>query len=182
MSMSSNRLAGIERQLAIGQPRSLILPEQPLHITDFVTNEDFLDKSLFPRQATVLKVMALDEENLTAYDYAVIDEWTSGFDVGGDSDNPVWSGRCGTPGDLLARLGWNRAHRRKYFHHIELLLGRRGSKNFLASLFIAWVVWNLISAEDPHQRFGIDLTKRLTAMVFAGKKTRPSRTSYGTSR
>jgi hypothetical protein len=170
MSLSPNRLAGIERQLAVGKPRALILPEQPQHITDFITNEEFLDKTLFPRQATVMKLMALDEENLTAYDYKVIAEWTSGFAVGGDSDNPAWNGRCGTPGDLLTRLGWNRAHRRRYFHHIELLLGRRGSKNFLASLFIAWVVWKLISAEDPHEKFGIDLTKRLTALVFAGKK------------
>jgi hypothetical protein len=67
-------------------------------------------------------------------------------------------------------MDWNIAEGRQYFHQVELLLGRRGSKNYLAGLFMAWVVWQLVSKQDPHQRYGIDPTKRLTGLVFAGKK------------
>lgn len=170
MSISRTRLATLERRTAPAPVPTRTAVDQPLHIIDFVTNPAFLGKPLFPRQATVLKLLALDRHNLTAYDYFVIDEWARGFEVTATSDQATWAGQSGTPGDILERLDWNIAQGRQYFHQVELLLGRRGSKNYLAGLFMAWVVWQLISREDPHQRYGIDPTKRLTGLVFAGKK------------
>lgn len=67
-------------------------------------------------------------------------------------------------------MRWNIEEGRDFFRQTELLLGRRGSKNYLGMLFMAWVLWRLISDEDPHERFGVDRSKVLTGLVFAGKK------------
>ncbi len=170
MANPTNRLTALERKLRPPTPPHLALPDQPLNIIDFATNERFLNKVVFPRQGTVLKIMSLAEDLLTEYDLAVIAEWEEGFQRTGDVDDAAWSGTRGTPGDLLRRMGWNREQRRKWFHQIELLLGRRGSKNFIVSIFMAWVIWRLISQDDPHEVYGIDPLKRLSALVFAGKK------------
>jgi hypothetical protein len=170
MATYTHRLSAVEQHLRGDDPASWETPEQPLNIIDFATNERYLNKSLFPRQATVLKIMALAEELFTAYDWRVISEWEGGFRLTGYADGTAWAGTLGTPGDLLKRMGWNRARRRRWFHQIELLFGRRGSKNFLVTIFMAWVLWQLISHDDPHETFGIDPLKRISALVFAGKK------------
>lgn len=170
MATYNHRLSAVEQHLRGDDPASWETPEQPLNIIDFATSERYLNKSLFPRQATVLKIMALAEELFTAYDWKVISEWEGGFRLTGDADGTAWAGTRGTPGDLLKRMGWNRARRRRWFHQIELLFGRRGSKNFLVTIFMAWVLWQFISQDDPHEIYGIDPLKRISALVFAGKK------------
>jgi hypothetical protein len=170
MTTSTIRLTSLERKLRPPAPAERFIAEQPLNIIHFAASDRYLNKSLFPRQATALKVFTLAEELLTDYDLDVIAEWEAGFVRTGDRDDAAWSGSCGTTGDLMERLRWNRAQNRKWFPQIELLLGRRGSKNFLVSVLMAWVLWHLISGEDPHERYGIDPLKRLSGLVFAGKK------------
>jgi hypothetical protein len=170
MASYDHRLSAVEQHLRGVEHVSWEPPEQPLSIIHFAVSEHFLNKSLFPRQGTALKVMALAEDLLTEYDHRVIAEWESGFSLADSSDGTQWSGTRGTPADLLKRLGWNRARRRRWFPQIELLFGRRGSKNFLVTIFMAWVLWQFISKEDPHETYGIDPLKRISGLVFAGKK------------
>lgn len=51
MNPTARRISQIEQRLAQTQRRPLVLPDQPLHFIDFITNPRFLDKPLFPGRA-----------------------------------------------------------------------------------------------------------------------------------
>jgi hypothetical protein len=167
--ISAQRLEAAHRRVrrAPSAPVALAEPENVIH---FATSDEFLGLPLFPRQATLLKVATLSRWLLTAFDHRVIAGWQAGFSLVEDGDDARWEGVEGTPGDLLERMDWCEAHGLLWFREILLLVGRRGSKGYLGAILGAWVLWNLLSKENPHRRFGIDPGKRLTFLVFAGKK------------
>lgn len=168
MTMSRQQLERTKRSLT---PTKTEHPEvaQPLNVVHFATGKEFLGKYLYPVQVTILKVMCLAVELFTEFDRERIAEWCAGFTLA-DQDSDAWQGTEGTPGDLLERIDWCVNEGRPWFREVLLLIGRRGGKNHLAAIFAAWVLWNLITLEDPHRRYGIDSAKRLTFLVFAGKR------------
>lgn len=88
-------------------------------IIDFATHRSFCRKKLYPRQRTLLKLIYLEEENFSDYDRAVIAEWTKGF----QSHRPE-----GVQPDVMDRVHHLKARGYTHFPHVELILGRRGSK------------------------------------------------------
>lgn len=88
-------------------------------IIDFATHKSFCGKKLYPRQRTLLKLIKLETENFSDYDRAVIEEWTKGF----VSHRPE-----GVQPDVLERVEHLKARGYTHFPHVELILGRRGSK------------------------------------------------------
>ncbi len=71
-STSRTRIASIEQKVPEPPSRHVLLPDQPHGILDFVSNPVFLGKTLFPCQGTVLKVLGLERDNLTAYDASYV--------------------------------------------------------------------------------------------------------------
>lgn len=150
-------------------------------IIEFVTGKEWLDRGdiLYPRQATLLKVMFLEIDNLTEYDLKVIDEWSKGFVLPKDpvrsldpNQEPVmkYVGDWGCQPDVLERMQWLIDHGYRWFKHVLAVLGRRSGKGYVGALAGAYVLWNYIQAGDTRQFYGIDRDKRLACQVFAGKK------------
>lgn len=149
--------------------------ERPVDIMEFVLSDRWLNRpNLYPRQATLLKLITLQEETFTQFDYDVLGEWGEGFRLTDTPpDETVWkfSGDWGVQPDALDRLRYLRdVENRPWFRTILNVSGRRSGKGHLGAILGAWVLWHYISTGDPRSNFGVDPDKRLSCQVFAGKK------------
>lgn len=162
----------------------IVVPElpQPDDIIEFVVSDRFLDKGyqLYPRQATLLKVIFLNKEALTDYDYDVLGEWAEGFRMPdpdrwlaehaqGD-DHFHFEGMHGIQPDWEDRMDALIAEGRPWFREVDAVIGRRGSKGYMGGICAARVLYHHMSYGDPQEHFGIERNKRLSMFVFAAKK------------
>jgi hypothetical protein len=149
-------------------------------IIEFVTGQAWLNRpQLYPRQATFLKVLFLEVDLLTDYDYEVIEEWNKGFvlpaeavrslDIEGDAVMR-YVGDWGIQPDILRRMSMLRERNYPWFSVVLNVLGRRSGKGHVGALAFSYVLWKYINMVDPREWFGIDPSKRLAAQIFAGKK------------
>ena len=130
---------------------------------EFVVSDKYLDRpNLYPRQGTMLKTIFLRDDLFTQYDYDVIGEWEEQFSkYGNEGVSPM----------LLERIRLNKEAGRPWFREVLAVIGRRGSKGYTGALAGAYVLWNYMHRPGgPQAYYGIDRDKRLTAIVFAGKK------------
>ncbi|MGI9121186.1 MAG: hypothetical protein ACR2G7_13895 [Acidimicrobiales bacterium] len=162
MTVSRRRLDAIARQLPPSQTKTVAA--MPTNIIEFASDPRFLGMRLYPRQATVLKIITLATELFTSYDISVINAWTKGYRESGGTSDRRWEGSEGTPGDILERIEWCRAHGRRWFREVLLVVGRRGSKNVIGAIVGAWVIWHVL--HEP--AVGM---KSVTVPVYAGKKS-----------
>ena len=130
---------------------------------EFVVSDKFLDRpNLYPRQATILKVMFLRDDMFTQFDYDVIGEWEEQFQQ---------TGNQGISPGILDRIRINKERGRSWFRETEAVIGRRGGKGYIGGLSGSYVTWNYMQRPGgPQAYYGIDRDKRLTMIVFAGKK------------
>lgn len=190
---------GLELVTAIGSlaDKRHRLPD----ITTFVTHPDYLNRPyLYPRQSTLLKVIFLDLEHMTDYDFKVIAEWEANYHATADKDGV---GNNGIVPGILDRIEANRIcpcghdrgshfvqgnlrldkvgtkcdececpkyRGRRWFREVISVIGRRGSKGHVGALASAYIIAHFIEIGNPQDRYGIDRDKRLSAIVFAGKK------------
>ncbi len=137
----------------------------------FVVGEDWLASSnLYPRQATLLKVIFLREDLFTEYDYEVVAEWEESFRHTGN--NGI------TPG-ILQRMRWLRSMGYPWFREVLLVLGRRAGKGYVSALAMAYVLWNYLALGDPQGHFGVDRDKQLACFIYAGKKEQATKNLWG---
>ena len=137
-------------------------------IIEFCVSDQFLNRpNLYPRQATLLKVMFLQDEILTQYDYDVIGEWESTYERTRDDDG---FGNNGIVPGVLDRIEINKAAGRPWFRETLNVSGRRGSKGHIGGQAGSYVLWNYLSWGDPQGHFGVDRDKQMACIVFAGKK------------
>lgn len=148
-------------------------------IAEFATSEEFLGLKLFPLQLLILKIATLAVNLFTAFDYEVIRGWEQGFVLNNDLVQPAYEGRKGTPPGLLARIEACRASGRVTCEELVLVLGRRGSKSFLAAILVAWRLWNLLALGDPQAHYKIPTDKILAVHLFAADQTTLVRNGYG---
>lgn len=151
------------------------LSEQPPDIIEFTLSDQYLGRMLYPRQATLLKVIFLQTELFNKYDYRVLSEWSREFRTPEadtwDPDKPFrYTGQWGIQPDILERIDINRAEGRKWFREVLAVLGRRGGKGYIGAICGAYVLWHFLCMSDPQAHYSIDRDKRLAALVFAGKK------------
>jgi intein/homing endonuclease len=155
-------------------------PEHVPDIVEFVTSPHFLNRpNLYPRQATWLKVIFLELEMLTDYDYQVIGEWSEGFKLperppahlDPESDAVLkYSGDWGIVPDVIERMKILRSMNYRWFRQVLAVLGRRSAKGYVGGLAGSYVLWYYLMLGDARDHFGIDRDKRLACQVFAGKK------------
>jgi hypothetical protein len=134
---------------------------------EFILSDAYLGRTLYPRQATLLKLIFLRDDLLTDYDYEVVDEWTTKFRESADERG---EGNNGLVVDIFERIEINKAEGRKWFREVVLPIGRRGGKGYLGALAGSYVLWNYLSLGDPQGHFGIDRDKQIATMAFAGKR------------
>ncbi len=138
----------------------------PWNVIEFATSPDHLNLQLFPRQATFLKVATLEVSLLTVFDREVIAEWAAGFSVEPDGEDLRYTGTRGIVPDVEQRMQWCLDHGLRWFPEIVLVLGRRGSKNFLAAILVAWQLWRLLCLSNPQAHYGLPGTKSLAVYEF----------------
>lgn len=157
-------------------PRSSLVPALTFAPTDFhlfaglpvpdpitfVLSPKWLGRpNLYPRQATLLKVIFLRVDLLTDYDLRVIEEWEVSFRKTGN--NGI------TPG-IIPRMHQLRREGYLWFREVLLVLGRRAGKGYVSALAMAYVLWNYLALGDPQGHFGVDRDKQLACFIYAGKK------------
>ena len=170
------KAAASQAELSAGQPR-VEVPDGG--IVEFATSSDFLGTALFPLQATILKVVTLAVHLFTAFDYEAIERWGTGFSLNDDPDHPAYQGRKGTTPDLLARIDACLAAGRSSCQELVLVVGRRGSKSFLAAILVVWRLWNILALGDPQAHYGIPRNKKLIVHLFGADQTTLLRNAYG---
>jgi hypothetical protein len=134
--------------------------EVPDPIT-FITSGKYLDRpQLYPRQATLLKIIFLREDLFTEYDYVVVAEWERDFAERGKGVCP----------QVLERMRWLKALGYRWFREVLLVMGRRAGKGYVCALAMAYVIWCYLALGDPQEHYGIDRYKQLACFIFAAKK------------
>lgn len=157
-------------------PHQVALPTTPPDVIEFVCSDQYLGRSLYPRQATLLKAIFLQLELMTQYDYDVLGDWAGReFTLppaeNWDIEKPYrFVGQWGIQPDILERIDINRREGRKWFREVLAVIGRRGGKGYIGALAGAYVLWHYLCLHDPQAHYAIDRDKRLATLVFAGKK------------
>jgi len=90
----------------------------------FVISPDYLNRpNLYPRQATLLKIIFLRTDLLTEYDYKVINEWETNFKR---------TGYNGIVPGIVERMIYLREQGYPWFREVLLVMGRRAGKGHIA--------------------------------------------------
>lgn len=116
-------------------------------IVDFATHPSFCGLRLYPRQLTLLKLIYLETENMSAYDLEVIEEWRNGF------TNPEFPE--GVQEDVWIRVEYLKERGYRHFPHIEAIIGRRGSKGKIGGVLGAEKLAYLYSLGDWQEHYGV---------------------------
>lgn len=128
----------------------------------FIVGEQWLNRSnLYPRQATVIKIVFLRDDLFTEYDNKVIDEWEEQYRI---------TGKNGLCPNIRGRIKWLKAQGHRWFREILLVLGRRAGKGYITALCMTYVLWHYMAKGDPQNYYGVDRDKKLTLMCFAAKR------------
>lgn len=140
------------------------------NIIEFALDERYLGVRLYPRQATLLKLLFCSPSLLTDYDRQVLAEWTAGFTRRvRDDGTSAYVGSYGVVCDVLDRIEWCHADGRGWFREVIMVAGRRGSKGFLGAVATSYIVWNVMATLDPPAHYGIAKGKQIHVLVFAGQ-------------
>ena len=127
-------------------------------------------RRLYPRQATLLKVIFLRDDLFTDYDNMVIDEWEHNFAKNGNN---------GISPGVRDRITINKANKRKWFREVLLVMGRRAGKGHVSALAMAYVLWNYMAKGDPQEFYGISPSKKMECLIYAGKKEQARKNLWG---
>lgn len=140
----------------------LFVGEQVPDPITFVTDPEYLNRNdLYPRQGTLLKIFFLRDDLFTDYDRAVIDEWIETFKA---------TGNCGISPDVYERIAWLQERGYSWFREVLAVMGRRAGKGYIGALAMAYVLWNYLAKGDPQEYYGIDKSKKIAILIFAGKR------------
>ena len=165
-------IAGIAGISPYGDQRQYKVPD----IIEFVTSDKYLKHpQLYPRQATFLKTIFLQDELFTPYDYDVLAEWVDGFRFPNYTADEYtttvhYEGDWGINPDIFERIDYLKTHGYNWFSVVCAVQGRRSGKGLIGAICEAYVLWHYICTGSPQEVYGLDADKRLSAQVFAGKK------------
>lgn len=140
-------------------------------VVDFATHPDFCGFPIFPKQATLLKLIFLETEHMTAYDLDVIGDWCEGFKRHRDI--------YGVQPDIWQRVEYLKARGYRRFPHVQAVLGRRASKGVIGAFLGCEQIAYLFSMDDPQAHYGIAEGKDVFLNVGATSQTQAQRHQFG---
>lgn len=116
-------------------------------IVDFATHKSFCGMQLYPRQLTLLKLIYLETEMFTQYDWDTIGAWAEGFK---DRTRPM-----GVQPDIFDRIQYLKNNGYHHFPHVQTVMGRRASKGIIGGVCGAERLGYFFSLDDWQRHFGI---------------------------
>ena len=140
-------------------------------VVDFCTHKSFCGFPIFPRQATLLKLIFLETDSMTAYDLEVINQWCEGFKRHRDV--------YGVQPDIWERIAYLKARGYRRFPHIQAVLGRRASKGVIGGFLGTEQIAYLFSQDNPQAHYGIAEGKDVFLNVGATSQTQAQRHQFG---
>lgn len=117
-------------------------------IVDFATHPSYCGLKLYPRQITLLRLIYLETDQMTAYDLDVIESWRDGF-----LNNP--RNPEGVQPDIWERVEYLKERGYRHFPHIEAIVGRRGSKGKIGGVLGAEKLAFMYSLDDWQSHYGV---------------------------
>jgi hypothetical protein len=173
MSFSPSRVDRAARASAAKTSKAarIARPRFP-DIVEFVTSPEYLNRpKIYPRQLALLKLLFLALDLLTPFDLQVIAGWRAGFVLPDEPDGPlVYQGNHGLPPDVLDRAHRLKAEGRLWFRDVVAVIGRRGSKGYLAAIAFSYILFWYVTQDDPHRPVNVAPGKLLSVVIFAGNK------------
>jgi hypothetical protein len=136
-------------------------------IMDFATHESYCGFPIFPKQGTLLKLIYLETDQMTEYDFDVIESWRDAF-----LEPRI---RFGVQPDIWERVKYLQDHGYRRFPWIQMVLGRRGSKGTIGGILGCEQIAYLHSLDCPQRVFGIDPDKDIYMNVGATNQTTAAR-------
>lgn len=144
--------------------------EVPDPITFILGSQWLAQKTVYPRQATLIKIIFLRDDLFTEYDHQVIDEWEANYRNGA----LPWHapGQNGITPDIRGRIKLLKEQNpsRRWFRELLLVMGRRAGKGHVSAQAMSYILWNYMATGNPQDHFGIAPNKVLECLIYAGKK------------
>jgi len=139
-------------------------------IKDFAMHSSFCGQKLYPRQLTLLKLIYLETENMSAYDIDVIDGWREGFMSRKDT--------FGVQSDIWQRVDYLKSRGYTHFPHVQAVLGRRASKGFVGGILGAERIAYLHSLDSWQRHYSLKSGTEGWLQVFATSQQQAQRTQF----
>lgn len=139
-------------------------------IKDFAMHPSFCGQKLYPRQLTLLKLIYLETENMTAYDIDVIDSWREGFLKKKDT--------FGVQPDIWQRVEFLKSRGYTHFPHVQAVLGRRASKGYMGGILGAERIAYLHSLDSWQRHYSLKAGTEGWLQVFATSQQQAQRTQF----
>lgn len=140
---------------------------KPISIVEFAESKKFCNRTLYPRQKLLLKLIFL--EDLTDLEEAILDEWLKGGRGGEEVE--ICQG-------IREKREWLKANGYKHFREVALVGGRRCSKGFITGLSLAKKVYDTIQLQDPGRHYGIDADKEIFFSCVAASQDQAKEMQY----
>ncbi len=158
-SRNNQALAAFKGKGLIEQFKNGIKPTQPWKsIEEFVTSPKYLGYKPYPKQMTLLKLIFLETDNMTAFDIKTIEEWRAGF--GGKES-------YGIQPDIWHRIKWLKDRGYRRFPHVQNVMGRRGGKGWIGAILAAELISYMITLDNWQDYYGIQPGKKCEISVLA---------------
>jgi hypothetical protein len=134
-------------------------------VEEFAESKDYCNKSLYPAQTVLLKLIFLEE--MTGLEEDILQSW---IDSGGEK---VISPDIRERRDYLRERGYN------HFREIQLVGGRRSSKGLMTGIAMAKTMWACLQLGDPHGVYGIDRGKEIYFSCVAASEAQAKEFQFG---
>lgn len=161
-NQSSGPLATFKNALATSKPWD--------SIKDFAMHPSFCGQKLYPRQLTLLKLIYLETENMSAYDIDVIDGWREGFKQKRDV--------FGVQSDIWQRVDYLKSKGYTHFPHVQAVLGRRASKGYIGGILGCERIAYLHSLDSWQRHYSLKAGTEGWLQVFATSQQQAQRTQF----
>ena len=180
MGSPLRRLQRLEQQRAAANPATPVPGDLRVpNIIEFVTGREWLNRpGLYPRQATLLKIIFLEVDLLTEYDREVIAKWEAGFRLVMEDGQTSYVGTEGIAPGVIQRMQQCRDSGATHFREVVLVLGRRGGKGALGAWCGAYLLWQLLATGNPQEHYKLERTKQLTVMCFAADQEQAEKNQF----
>jgi hypothetical protein len=139
-------------------------------IRDFTMHPSFCGQKLYPRQLTLLKLIYLETENMSAYDIDVIDGWREGFKQKRDT--------FGVQPDIWQRVDYLKSRGYTHFPHVQAVLGRRASKGYIGGILGCERIAYLHSLDSWQRHYSLKAGTEGWLQVFATSQQQAQRTQF----